>query len=679
MRDLHVRRVAATIAGAVVTAGLAVGLGGPAPAGADPVAVPDPLTATVVDLPAVPAGLVPAGVALDGDWAYAGLAPTDPTVRPVLHRTAADGTGTWQPVIDPVTSEPLRYVAKRLTVERGVILAGLPATCSFRLITGPATARTIDSCTPSLDAVGSAVLVDDPDKLGNWRVEALDGTVVDAARSYAGPVTLAGGVLTWRDGYDPVIRRRAVGSAEAPASQRLPSSCRWSNEIAARGPFVLAGCAPVTALLRADATVPAYPLRGTGWQLGAGFAVRAAFVAADEPRRIEVADLGSGHRTLDLPEGGTTLLGPDRSGEPAFVLVSATSTVRVVRLSALRAPTTGADDVAPPVVEELSRPAALATGGTFSWRVSDLGMEFPLSTQVRARFWSHGAAMPEWWTSSFVEESTRTVSMPSPSSGDDHLCAEIRARDWAGNTTEWTGGCSRIDSVAPRADLPYSVIENGLLHPGTAAQAVRVSWTGRDNMGIASYDLDYRMVPLGRPLGPWVSPPEWNALRSTTATRVFPRGSAVCFRVRARDLAGNVSDGAPTGLDEYCRYVPLDDRELTRVGRAKRVRSAKAYGGSATELRRAGDALSIRGFPSGHLLVRVLGPRERYSCLRATIGKVRLTCSETWIGKQRFYALSAKRPVRGTLRISRAPGDGRPLVIDAVYVVTSFGVGFTPL
>ena len=106
----------------------------------------------------------------------------------------------------------------------------------------------------------------------------------------------------------------------------------------------------------------------------------------------------------------------------------------------------------------------------------------------------------------------------------------------------------------------------------TASTRLAVAWAATDaGSGIASYDVRLRMAAWNASFGSYAS---WkNATTALSSTYVTNTGRTVCFSVRARDKAANVSSWSP----DKCATTPLDDRSLAAAS-FTHVTQNSAYG-----------------------------------------------------------------------------------------------------
>ncbi|MCB7138173.1 hypothetical protein [Cellulosimicrobium marinum] len=69
-----------------------------------------------------------------------------------------------------------------------------------------------------------------------------------------------------------------------------------------------------------------------------------------------------------------------------------------------------------------------------------------------------------------------------------------------------------------------------------------VDYAARDGgSGVATYDVVYKIGVTGQGYGPWIRPAEWQGTTATSLSIGLEASDHVCFAVRARDRAGNLS------------------------------------------------------------------------------------------------------------------------------------------
>jgi len=112
----------------------------------------------------------------------------------------------------------------------------------------------------------------------------------------------------------------------------------------------------------------------------------------------------------------------------------------------------------------------------------------------------------------------------------------------------------------------------------TLLDTAPLSWSASDQgSGVASYDVRYTTSTATTGFTSWVLPSAWQHLTTThvTVSGLTP-GRTLCFAVRARDRAGNLSGWSPS----RCLARPYDDTALRGSGWS-RVQQTAFYGGSA--------------------------------------------------------------------------------------------------
>lgn len=160
------------------------------------------------------------------------------------------------------------------------------------------------------------------------------------------------------------------------------------------------------------------------------------------------------------------------------------------------------------------------------------------------------------------------------------------ASDEKGNASPPVSSTWTVDLAAPTASV------RGLVKLTLGASAPLVySGTDTGGSGVASYDIHYRRAAYNAAL-----PTGWTALKTGLTTTSYSAplapGYRYCFRVLARDRAGN--QGAPS--PEVCTASALDDRSLvastywTRPGNASTY-----YAGTYSTAARTGETLTRTG------------------------------------------------------------------------------------
>ena len=122
--------------------------------------------------------------------------------------------------------------------------------------------------------------------------------------------------------------------------------------------------------------------------------------------------------------------------------------------------------------------------------------------------------------------------------------------------------------------------------PATLSGPARISYAASD---AASYDVRYRAVRPDGTAGPYRYPATWQATTALTRGVAVQPGTAVCFGVRARDAAGNVTPWSAAA----CTAAPLDDAALRASAGWTRGTGTAFYRGTYSSARSAGATLSL--------------------------------------------------------------------------------------
>ncbi|MDQ6523846.1 hypothetical protein RB608_09560 [Nocardioides sp. LHD-245] len=213
----------------------------------------------------------------------------------------------------------------------------------------------------------------------------------------------------------------------------------------------------------------------------------------------------------------------------------------------------------------------------------------------------------------------------------------------------------QIDTATRKGPLARMVAPTLALYPSTAPYGL--SWTaGERGAPVASYDLRWREAPWNGTFGP---PQTFRTATTATGAPFGPLqlGASYCLSVRARDVDG--LEGPWSGEGWGCLTVPLDDRQLKRKGKWKKVKAGNAFSRTLTRSTTKGAWLRINGVTARQLVLRVkLG--KKY-------GKIKVKVSG-W-GPQTFSLKSKQRGI-GTIAL----GDmGSIRTVNVMIVVKSKG------
>lgn len=326
-------------------------------------------------------------------------------------------------------------------------------------------------------------------------------------------------------------------------------------------------------------------------------------------------------------------------------------------------------DLTPPVVDVVAGPAAVAADpdhgvpAAYTWSGHDSEASGPLTYDLRYG-WRQVVGSEPAWQPGGLQDAPATTWTITLGWYDWDVCVEIRARDAAGNVSAWSEPrCTVVDNNRPWAymlfDRVYTYGPTAHVHDGLASTAVSYLYGGSDDDQVASYDVDVRLVTRAGSYGPWTSPPSWQGTVATSVGMTAPAGSQLCFRARARDRAGRVSEYVP----EWCKAVPYDDRDFRIHDGAKRVRRAGALGGTVTKMFGRHGSMTRRGEVGRHVWVRLTGGVP-YACARVRFdGAHPHGCFIETVGGAQWQHFDFRRQRAGTLRI------GGGMRVDAVAVI----------
>jgi hypothetical protein len=378
---------------------------------------------------------------------------------------------------------------------------------------------------------------------------------------------------------------------------------------------------------------------------------------------VDVDDFTHDARTFGPIADGTEPV-PDDTTNPILGYVDPDGTIRMAGVYWLQSRPTDGPDVTAPHWQESGVTPAVTTGKmTFGWSYFDPGIGNAVISgldhyQAQWQQRPVGAAGFQPWNDLPLTGRQRSVDVTNDEDVD--TCFRVRAYDWAGNVSDWSPvSCSVVDRTAPRLT---SAATAARIAPGSSL-GFRYAFT--DRHGLASYDLEYREAPLAVAPGAWTHPAAWYGAKATSVVRTAPAGSDTCFRVRARDVAGNLTGwSAP-----QCEAAPLDDKALSPTGTVRRVATKARPSGQVSTMFAAGDTLTYRGVRTNHLaLVGQVGPNE---------GAVDVLVGSTKVGRASFATSRAgwgtvwlpwTAMLGGKLTLVRVAGT-KNVTIDGVAVL----------
>lgn len=625
---------------------------------------------TGTPLPAVPAGMTQINLGLDGAWAYAGLrALPDAGSGPLtIYRTASDGTDdSWTAVIDPLTSQPLQDLFLPQINEGRILVAGpddANTPCPEYRIFGTAT-RNFSSCLAPRLVRGGRLLLGPSG--GPWRLETNGGTLLGTYPTY--PV-VDGDRVWWLTASPRQVVGQDLSTGDPVGPLPVPSNCGANPNPQAGGGYVLVPCSTSggSALLDAVGTVPAYRLVPGIWRVGAGFAAHVVY--ANSSATVDVVDFGQGKITHQFATSSISRNAVDSDGSARVIFETPELGVAVGDIGTLAPRNVTSDDVTPPTVSMVTTPGAYrkpAAGSDtlqldYGWSGADPG--FPNTVRYDTREANYYITDQQPYYDLLKNTTTTTYSSQADARYTRVNCFQVRARDWAGNESDWTSPtCTVVDGEAPWVEWTKQTFEPFSSH--LSSTPVRVSWHGVDDGGLATSRLLLRLAPPGEAAGSWYVPWGWNALTTTSASRTFRAGTTACFRVQMRDRAGNISSSTFAG--SQCVTIPYDDRSFTAVGPAYRGRSSLLLGGTYTRLAATNAWLVRKGVRMRAVDLRVNGDWTTHP--RVYLGDKEITpevYSSYSDSKWHWVRYYFGRTLTGTLRIR---GDKyRPVIVDAIAV-----------
>jgi hypothetical protein len=186
------------------------------------------------------------------------------------------------------------------------------------------------------------------------------------------------------------------------------------------------------------------------------------------------------------------------------------------------------------------------------------------------------------------------------------------------------------------------------------ATTIPVTWSGTDDLGVASYDVRYRTSSATAKLGGYVYPAALQHTTRTSTTLPAAAGLNYCFSVKSRDIAGTEAGWT----DDACTLSPYDDRWATASSGASLRTGTGYYRGTATTITTRGTA-THPGVTASHVGVVAQG------C--PGCGTVDIT-----LGGVKLGSLSLKLPT-GTARVTRWLPTNR--LRTGTLVITSLGQG----
>lgn len=267
---------------------------------------------------------------------------------------------------------------------------------------------------------------------------------------------------------------------------------------------------------------------------------------------------------------------------------------------------------------------------------------------------------PTTWHWDFGDGATSTEQNPTHEFTDPGVHAvslTVDNPDSTPDTLTRTGLITVYDEAGPRLRMTAPRARF------TKSRRVELRWRpAADSAAGQSYDIQMRQARHNRGFGRFT---DW---RTTDVNRTAFRGrpgTTYCLRVRGTDALGNTGSWSRA----RCTAVPLDDRNLKRIGRWRQGRSKGSYLGTVVRTKAKGAFLAkpVRG--KNIALVVTKGPRMGRVAVfhgRSLVKRVGLRAPV--VRKAKVVPLASYGKVRkGNLRVV-VISKRRPVVIDGLAV-----------
>lgn len=239
-----------------------------------------------------------------------------------------------------------------------------------------------------------------------------------------------------------------------------------------------------------------------------------------------------------------------------------------------------------------------------------------------------------------------------------------------GRAGPWQTVPVRIDTIAPAVSRPYvSFLSPSTL--GVGAGSSQVTWGGVDSQsGIVRYE-----VQESRANGPYVTVAS-GALALARVTRRLTVGVQYRYRVRAFDVAGNVSQWA-TGPGYRVRLVDSADPRVELTGAWRTQAADTAIGGSTVFSTTAGATATLRF--NGSAIAWVAPTGSGHGSATVTIDgatRASLSMATPTASSRLVFASSWSVPGSHTIVVRVQGTPGRPRVdADGFLVLEPAGSG----
>jgi len=255
-----------------------------------------------------------------------------------------------------------------------------------------------------------------------------------------------------------------------------------------------------------------------------------------------------------------------------------------------------------------------------------------------------------------VSPAGSAVGTSTPGAGS----VQVTGQDVAGNET--TVECPytvTTDVTAPTVGL-------NALPAFTTGTSIGLHYAGTDTLsGVGAYTVQVRKASYTASGLPAAWSP-LSTLPGTTFTATsLAKGTTYCFRVLAKDKAGNTS--LPTG--QRCTARLVDDPALKHSAGWSKVSSAAFYGGTASRTRRLAATLSLGSVHSIRLALRAT------TC--PTCGSVKVLVGSTLVKTISLVSATTKQAVLITIPLPRKMVGTVKITTRSTKAVTIDGLGLS--
>jgi hypothetical protein len=206
----------------------------------------------------------------------------------------------------------------------------------------------------------------------------------------------------------------------------------------------------------------------------------------------------------------------------------------------------------------------------------------------------------------------------------------------------------------------------------TLSNKITVVWSATDAGGshVKSFDAQYRSATWNGNFGAWTSWPGKVGTTSTSGVYTTSPGHSVCFRVRARDHANNVSDYT----SQTCTAVPLVSTSLSYSSGWAKTTTTAAYDGVQYSTKAKGKSATRTGVQARTIYLLA----QRCSSCGAVqvkfngtvVANVNLTHNGT-LHKQIIQVANFTSVKTGTLLITVTSANGKVVVLEGVAAISS--------